>query len=336
MKSPISKLAIAAVIVLCVVLGVIPNGPRVSFADVIEPLLNFRTIALDFIVGDEESAPVIHDIIKGNRIRRTISNVDNIMIIDLDSAQMMVLTPDTKTAGIFDIQGTVNEGTQKLLEMVRTIVSKVQNDPDKVKKLGKRDLNGIETIGFRITNPKVSIDLWADLETATPKRIELTMGQGMSILKNIEFDVPVPDHLISMDPPEGYTLGKETIAMGEATEEDLIVTLGFWAEHINQGVFPDSLGVQELLSLQPELVKTFGTMGGSEEDLTQIGMHYGRSILFLTLLSQQGQWHYAGKGVAWDDADTAVFWYRCGDAKTYRVIYGDLHVEDVALDNLPQ
>ena len=46
--------------------------------------------------------------------------------------------------------------------------------------------------------------------------------------------------------------------------------------------------------------------------------------------------HYAGAGVKLGDADKAIFWYRQKDAKTYRVIYGDLSVKDVAPEDLPK
>ena len=337
-KSPISKLAAAAIIVIAVVLGLSPffRG-TVTFAKVIKPLLNYDTIMFDFIVGEEGSSPVIHDIIKGNRIRRTISNVDSIMILDLDNARMLTLQPQSRDALYVDTQGIVNQGTKQLLDMMRNIVSQVDENPEIVtQKLGRRDFDGVETIGFQLKEPKVTINLWADPVTATPKRIELTIGQSTSILKNIEFDIPVSDDEVSMEVPEGYTQKQQSMVLSDATEEDLVITLGLWAEHILDGVFPDEISAQELLKLQPDLIKALGQMEGSEQELTELGMHYGRTMVFLSMLGQQGEWHYAGKGVAFGDSETAIFWYRRGEAKTYRVIYGALHVEEVGLDHFPQ
>ena len=90
------------------------------------------------------------------------------------------------------------------------------------------------------------------------------------------------------------------------------------------------------MALQPELVAALGQIEGSVQEKTDLGMHYGKTVLFIQLLGQQGEYHYAGQGVALGDADTAVLWYRQGGSKTYRVIYGDLHVEEVGLDRLPQ
>jgi predicted anti-sigma-YlaC factor YlaD len=50
MKSPIIKLAAAAVIIAAVIVGVTPFlGGTVTFADVIEPILNARTVVLDLV-----------------------------------------------------------------------------------------------------------------------------------------------------------------------------------------------------------------------------------------------------------------------------------------------
>lgn len=337
MKHPMIKIAAAAIIVFAIILGFNPfTKGSVTFAQVVEYILNARTVELDFIAGEEGSGPVIHDIIKGNRIRRTISNMDSAMILDIDSGKMLLLNAD-QSAAFVDIQGTVSQGTREMLDMIRNIVSRVEENPDiVVQELGRRDFDGVEAVGFQVKDLKTTINFWADPITASPKRIELNIGQTKTILKNIEFDVPVSDDEVSMKVPLGYTLIQQPMAMSEPTEEDLIATLGLWAEHINNGTFPDAIGVQELMTLQPAVVTALGQIQGSEQEKTDMGMHYGRTVLFIQLLAQQEKLQYAGKGVAFGDANTAVLWYRQGDAKTYRVIYGDLHVEEVALDNLPQ
>jgi len=338
MKNPMIKLAAAVIIVIAVILGLNPfTQGTVTFAQIIKPILEYSTIVLDFIPGEEGNGPVIHDVIKGNRIRRTISNIELTMILDLDSGKMLVLNPTVKSANYADIQGTVTEGSQELLNMIRNIVSKVENNPEiVVQELGRRDFDGMEAVGFQVKDSHATIYLWADPVTATPKRIELHIGQTVSILKNIEFDVLVSEDQISMEVPQDYTLAEQQMAMGEPSEEDLIATLGFWAEQVNGGTFPDSIGVQALMALQPKLVAALGQIEGSEQEKTDMGMQYGRTVLLIQLLGQQGEYHYTGQGVAFGDADTAVLWYRQGDAKTYRVIYGDLHVEELGLDRLPQ
>jgi hypothetical protein len=76
MKSPITKIAAAVVVISGVLIAMHFTGlstGTVTFADVIKPILNAQTAVLDIIIGDEEAGgPVIHDQIKGPFIRRTI------------------------------------------------------------------------------------------------------------------------------------------------------------------------------------------------------------------------------------------------------------------------
>jgi hypothetical protein len=62
-----------------------------------------------------------------------------------------------------------------------------------------------------------------------------------------------------------------------------------------------------------------------------------RGVLFAVTLSPEADGHYAGKGIKLGEGDKPVFWYRPKDAKTYRVIYGDLSVRDAdAAPNVPK
>ncbi len=69
---------------------------------------------------------------------------------------------------------------------------------------------------------------------------------------------------------------------------------------------------------------------------TKIGIACGRGMAFHQMVSSRGEWHYAGAGVKLGDAATAIFWYQPQGSDTYRVIYGDLSVKDVAEADLPK
>ncbi|MHC4292941.1 MAG: hypothetical protein ACYSTX_01500, partial [Planctomycetota bacterium] len=79
MKSKITKLAAAAVLIIAALVAITWFGPpdvaQVALADVIEPILNARTASLDIILGSDENKNVIHDEVMGSRIRRTVSNI---------------------------------------------------------------------------------------------------------------------------------------------------------------------------------------------------------------------------------------------------------------------
>ncbi len=48
----------------------------------------------------------------------------------------------------------------------------------------------------------------------------------------------------------------------------------------------------------------------------------------------KSDWHYNGAGVEIGDSDTAIFWYKPRDSDSYRAIYGNLTIADVAPENL--
>lgn len=339
MKSRITKLAAAAVIIIAVLIGIHQlGGGTVTFADVIKPILNARTVVLDFIVGSEETGPVMHDIVVGSRIRRTISNMDTIMIIDLDSAKMLTLDPPSKVAAYVDIQGPLREGTKNLVEFVRNAVIRVKDQPDiPVQELGQREIDGRKAVGFLVRGHNEQITIWADSRTAQPIRIEMLLGQTLYILKNIEFDVPVDESLVSMDVPAGYTSSAKEFDMRQFTEQDFITVLRLWAEHLLGGSFPQSLTVGDLMSLTPRMGEKIGQLNISDQEKTQLGMTMGRGFVFFQQLDPTGAtWHYAGSGVKLGDASKAVFWYQPKGSATCRVIYGDLSVKDVAPENLPK
>jgi hypothetical protein len=337
MKSKITRFAAAAVITVAILFGINQFfGGTVTFAEVIQPILNARTVVFDFVVGREGTGPVIHDIVAGSKIRRTFSNMDTILILDLDNARMLTLDPKSKSAVYIDIQGLLEEGTKNILKLVRYAVTSLKNTP--ALDLGKRDIDGREAVGFFVADkPHLELTIWADRETASPVRIELKMGQSLYILKNIGFDVPVESWLVSMEPPEGYTLHKGEVGMGDFTEADFIETLHIWAEYLLDGRFPDKISIEDLMNQTTVIGGKIDHLDISDEEKMQLGMAFGRGTVFFQQLDPSRiNWHYAGKGVKLGDAGTAIFWYQPKDSQTYRVIYGDLSVEDVTPDNLPE
>lgn len=337
MRNPILKVAIAAVVVIAALVVIAPMlGGKVAFAEVIKPILYARTVAFDFVLGEDAGSPAMHDIVVGNRIRRTMSNMPIVMIMDLDAGKMLTLDPRSNGAAYIDIRGHVVVGTESILKLVRDIVQNIADHPQDVQDLGRREIDGRSAVGFLIKNPNEKLQIWADLKTATPVRIELYGSQSVVILKNIEFDIKVDDSLVSMDVPAGYAANDAEVKMGDFTEEDVVYGLRAWAQIINDGTFPDTISAAACMQQVPTLQEKLGQLSLPGEEKFKLGMGFGKTAGFLTMLDYQGEWHYAGKGVTFGDATKAVFWYRRGDAKTYRVIYGDLHVADVELDRLPK
>jgi len=337
MKSPIIRMAAAAVIIIAVLIGIHQFGSgTVTFAKVVEPILNAKTVILDLIIGCDETNPVMHEIVVGSRIRRTMSNMPNmVQVLDTDSGKMLVLENEGKTASYVDIQGTVQEGTKNYVEFLRQVIRQVQDG--RVEKIGEQVIEGQKAIGFVGRSQNEEVKIWAEPKTGHPIRIELKIGQMSAIMKNFKFDVQVDDALVSMDVPDGYQLKETTFDLSNATENDFIEGLRVWAEVLLDGTFPETVGSEITMKQMPVLAGKLQQMNISEEEGTEMAMRVARGMLFhQTLETRGGDWHYAGKGVKLGDADKAIFWYRPTDSQTYRVIYGDLRVEDVTPEGLPR
>jgi hypothetical protein len=338
MKSKIIKLAAAAVIIVAAVITLYHFGTgTLTFAQVIKPILNAQTAVFDIIVGDETAGgPVIHDMVMGSRIRRTLSNMEGVVsIIDLESSKILALTIPTKEAVYIDLKGLPS--IPNYMEKLRNLIAKLQQVPEfKVEELGQQDIAGQRLIGFRAKHPKVEITIWADPVTALPVRIEQNEGQMLVICKNIQFDVPMEETLFSMDMPEGYTQQQTALDLQGSTEQDFIEGLRIRAEMFGDGRFPDGVAVEDYLKQAPAIGLKMEGLGLSKEEQNELGMKLARHLLFIRFFKGEGEWHYAGKGVKLGQADKAIFWYRAKGSVTYRVIYGDLSVKDVAAENLPK
>jgi len=338
MNSKWSKFAVAAAIVMAVLIGLqFVGGSSVTFAQAVAPILKASSAAFDILVGTEEpNTPVIHDMVMGSRIRRTLSNVPgNVSIIDLESKRILNLTEAKKEAAYIDLKGL--PPIPNYLEVLKNTIVKLQDSPHfVVEDLGVRQIDGRDAVGFSAKHPLIEITVWADSKTGLPVRIEQKEGQALYIVKNMRFDEPMDDSLFSMEVPEGYKLQQMEIDLNSATEADFIEGLRVMAERIGDGYFPDGVAVEDYLKQAGSITKKFEAMKLSSEEEMALGKKMQQFLLFTRFFKGEGKWYYRGKGVKLGEADKAIFWYRPKDSKTYRVIYGDLRVEDVAPGNLPE
>jgi hypothetical protein len=337
MKSPITKLAAAAVIIITATLGIhYIVSPGITFADVVQPILDAKTAVLDIIVGQDENGPVIHDMVMGSRIRRTMSNAQDVVsIIDLEKGKILSLSSVKKEATYIDLKGLPS--IPNYLDTLKNVITELQESPDfSVEELGEQDMAGQKLTGFHATNPKLDVTIWADPRTALPVRIEQIEGQLKVICRNVHFDVPMDQSLFSMDVPKGYKLQQTALDLMGATEQDFIEGLRIRAQVLGDGTFPEGVAVEDYLKEAPAIGKKNGELGLSEKEQSELGMKLAKHLLFIRFFKGEGKWHYQGRGVKLGDANMPIFWYRPKDSQTYRVIYGDLRVEDVVPENLPE
>ncbi|MHC4166501.1 MAG: hypothetical protein ACYSWQ_06050 [Planctomycetota bacterium] len=338
MKSRVAKLTAAAVIIIAVTLGMFEFlGPSsMAWADVVEPLLNARTAVLDIVVGADGNDTVIHDEVMGSRIRRTVSNITGPdIIIDLEQQKMLTLEHDKKTAVTIELAGL--EGVENYLQRLQNLVVKLQESSDfSVDNEGLQEIDGIEYVVFVAQGNDQTITIWADPETAVPARIEHKTPNMQIACENMQFDIELDEARFSMEVPEGYVTRDAGIDFKDSSESSFVETLRIWAEIIEDGHFPESIALEDVVKMGPKFGQGMKRAGLTEEQQIEIATRWGQGFVFIRFFKGQGEWHYAGQGVKLGDAGKAIFWYQPQDSETWRVIYGDLRVEDVAAENLPQ
>jgi len=343
MKSRISKIAAALVIIVSVVVVIhfLGSTESLALADVVQPILTARTVVFNVIMTEGEGVPITRVMNMGTqRVRSEILSADGktvqmIVICDYDTSRMLTLNPEQKFAAIIDIKDLL-EKPENFVEIMRNIITELQNDPDvSVESLGEKEIDGRTAKGFRATGPDGELMIWADSQTSLPIRMEQKWRQIHYEFTDFEFDVVLDESLFSMDIPEGYsTMPKAMLSLTDATEQDLVETLRAWAEEIRDGVFPKDFSTEAYMDDVPKIRKL--ALQHSQEQNVENAMKFAHGWIFFRLLKPENDWHYVGKGVKFGDAESPVCWYKPTGSQTYRVIFGDLTVKDVLPKDLPK
>jgi hypothetical protein len=344
MKSRTTRLAAAAVVIIAILTAIHFLGSPIegiAWADVVRPILTARTVVFDVIMGEGENVPIIRAMSIGTRrVRNEVLSPDgktiqSITIVDYDTSQMLTLNPQHKTTLLTDLKD-LSEEPENLLEELRNVITELQNDPNvSVEPLGEKEIDGQIAKGFRATGTDEEFTIWADPQTHLPIRIEQKWRQVEFVLTNFEFDIELDESLFNMEIPEGYSAPqKATLSITGSKEQDLIITLHIWAETILDGAFPSDFSGQVYVDDVNKNRQKFAKM--QNEQRVELAMKMQPGFVFVLTLKDENDWHYVGKGVKLGDAESEVCWYRPDGSETYRVIYGDLSVRDVAPENLPK
>ena len=91
--------------------------------------------------------------------------------------------------------------------------------------------------------------------TALPVRIKQKTPNMQIICNNMQFDVALDESRFSMEVPEGYIIQKSGVDFKKGSEEAFIETLRIWAEIIEDGQFPDSISLENVVKVGPKFDK---------------------------------------------------------------------------------
>ncbi len=222
------------------------------------------------------------------------------------------------------------------------ILQKAQAAPEKYKAedRGVLTVEGHTTRCLHVAGARNEIEctLWADTVTGLPVRAEMKRDENL-ILTNFEFDVPFDPSLFELKAPADYTI-KEVVypaKVGQPTETHLTNGLRAIAEFVG-GAFPQDLDwprIQEQMRAYV-LANKVDVSPDQLKDLRVALEPFLEYVGRLRSSPESFNLHYVGGGVHLGEAQTAILWYRPQGMQNYHVVYGDLRVEEVSPENLPE
>jgi outer membrane lipoprotein-sorting protein len=204
--------------------------------------------------------------------------------------------------------------------------------------LDKRQISGLAAPGFEIALTKIDPDvgdgrlrLWTDPKTKLPLRVEATKEPATMVWDDFQWNVP-SDGWFTMQPPAGYQDKTPTPPDVERITKDIVTGLKTFAKY-SGGKYPQAKMVYGDVTSE-ELNRNAGlplrgppadTRSKVYTDCLQAYAGFGQ-INELQRHSRDAVYH--GKTVGPKDRDKVLFRWKLNDGR-FRIIFGDLRVEDV-------
>jgi outer membrane lipoprotein-sorting protein len=338
-NKPIRLAAVAAVIVITGIVCVQFLSGTNAYAKVVAEIRNARTVVYTLITqsNNANGETIKTDIAFKEPGHFRSTTVDGyIAIADFTSGKMMSIVPQGgySIADLHSLKSTGNPGPFASIEAMKNLPAKADEN------LGKKEIDGIDCDGYRVTQGDLTSTVWLDAKTGDLVQVEHKYASttGMNtIIKNIKFDVELEDSLFSMTPPAGYKpLGVEMKSDAALqTEETFVAWLGWWANGNTDDTFPPMVAGTEIAKVTMDMAKQ-GKLKSSTWDKVNPQQMFNAMLFVATLPKEESKWRYAGNGVKINTPDTPIFWYRPAGSQMYRVIYADLTVREAAEDQLPK
>ncbi len=263
MKSPITKLAAAAVIIIAVIIGVhylggSIDGASVAWAEVVEQINNYTKYKCRQRVvreqGPEYPTMQVYHLNLSQR-RQEVENGD-IHIIDMRGVDAITveLKPDQMKATVTKLIGFGPRKDPHIIEMVKRF------EQESTERLGTKKVNGKILHGFRHQpNEYNDFTVWVDPDTKLPVEIELVHTQaGQTIfLDDFEFDFELDPSAFSTDIPDGYEV--KTLIQDYRPVESKEIT----AEDIRSELNHTAYAVGKLMWIEEMIIiQTVDPLGG--------------------------------------------------------------------------
>jgi outer membrane lipoprotein-sorting protein len=368
MKSRITKLAAAAVLIIAVLLIINNIGPSsVALAGVLEKVKQVPVFMYKL------KMQVTGDIVQG----RPLGNMDQeaTIIISTDRGMKMEMTMTDPNSGEKTTQ--IMPEQKKYIRMdfndeLLARMKKQSNDPRQMieqilnheyTKLGRSVIEGVTVEGFETTDPAVyggamgdsiSIRLWVDVKTWLPVLVEMDIELSekmriQGVIYDYQWNIQVYEsEFVPVIPQDFESFPAGGMKMPEITEEATIEGLRLFNEF--SGKYPENLNIMTIAQQLNELIKSQSPAAEkfreqlkqyeSEEEKVQALMDIMRPIqsigmFYMLLVQDKKDPAYYGDKVTPEFPRAVLMRWRT-EGGNYRVVFGDLTVEDVTADELAE
>ena len=361
MKSKITKLAAAAVIIIAVLVGINHFGGSVDMATVAWGAMVEKIESVENVVFHSTGNVKMQGLPQGQTPKTTSigyyssehgSRVEN--YIDDKLSFTMYLNPKENIfVSVMPDQKKFMKVTDKSPDELKQISEK--DDPRVMvrhmmstgyEQLGRDKINGIDVEGIECTGPGVmggmfedaTARLWVEIGTDFPVRIEIegiVAGGQMKIsmvIDDFQWNVELDPALFVPDIPSDYTSQEMKT---EANEGTAINGLKLFAE-LTDGRYPSNLALLTLIKeITEELTKKYGMKIVEKQDeytseLTDI---LQAAIFYAQLVGKDAVYH--GDRVTAENPELVLLRWKVSEG-VYRVVFGDLSTENFSVEELAE
>ena len=369
MKSRMSKLAAAAVIIFSVFLGfsLTEEDLWAKVAKQVQRAMTFTyrmkitvtdnlTTNVDELTKQNAEAVVTAIVDKGMKVETILDGrIESIMYTLPNEKKMVSIMPSSKQYMELEFDESSVAKMQRESQNPRYMFGELMKYERQ--ELGRKIINGVEAEGIRITDPrygggylgKIDLEVWAAVDTGWPISavMNMTLKEGrvgiQIVMDDYQWNVEVDPAEFENIIPEGYTaLG--VFHMPKISDIDPVEGLRKYAQII--GGYPKELNITAIQDIKSATAKELAGKSNGEKPDVQDSQVHSRTMektlpihtmvaYYAHLVEQEQDPAYYGETVTPEDVDKVLLRWKLGDGQ-YRVIYGDLRTEDVSADRLIQ
>ena len=278
----------------------------------------------------------------GSRLEMLTNGVTMIIQYTPLQGPTTCVTPLSGTYTATDTQA-LDQGTHRGDDPDAFILALSQLKGQASRELGRKNLDGVETLGYEIAGQMLGLgsgaglrsELWVDAKTYLPVRYVAEMpmpgvsGICQMVYDQFEWDTPLDPKLFVPEIPAEYT--RLDAKAPVADEAALIKGLGNYAELV--GKYPPTMDTSSIvtdlsaaLGARISSALARGEKAPDQQAMMQKAVEIASGIRFYqTLIGEGHSPEYFGKTVQPGQADAVLLRWKLADGR-WRVIYGDLRV----------